>query len=114
MDQDDTCIACAIRNNDLESLKMLIDAKADLDFSIRDTRSPVVVALLCENLQALKMLVDGGATAYPLSVPTSFCFRQFPPEICDYYNSVVKKIILPVYKGSEISLQQISSTPKND
>ena len=109
MDQDDTCIACAIRNNDLESLKMLIDAKADLNFSIRDTRSPVVVALLCDNLNALKMLVDGGATAYPLSVPTSFFYHQFPPEICDYYNSVVKKSILPIHKGSQMSVQQISS-----
>ena len=114
MDQDDTCIACTIRNNDLESLKLLIDAKADLDFSIRDTRSPVVVALLCDNLKALKMLVDGGATAYPLNVPTSFFYHQFPPEICDYYNSVVKKNILPIHKGSQMSVQQISSNHKDD
>ena len=100
MDEDDTCIACAIRNDDLESLKMLIDAKADLDFAIRDTRSPVVVALLCDNLKALKMLVNGGATVYPLNVPTSFFYHQFPPDICDYYNSVVKQKVLPIVKGS--------------
>ena len=100
MDMDDTCITCAIRNNDLESLQLLIDAKADLNFAIRDTRSPVVVALLCDNLKALKMLVDGGATAYPLNVPTSFFYHHFPSEICEYYNSVVKKKILPILKES--------------
>ena len=100
MDMDDTCITCAIRNNDLESLQLLIDAKADLDFAIRDNRSPVVVALLCDNLKALKMLVKGGATAFPLDVPTSFFYHQFPPDICDYYNSVVKQKVLPIIKGS--------------
>ena len=97
---DDTCITCAIRNNDLESLQLLIDAKADLDFAIRDNRSPVVVALLCDNLKALKMLVKGGATAFPLDVPTSFFYHQFSPDICEYYNSVVKQRILPIIKGS--------------
>lgn len=96
MDADDTCVTCAIRENDLDTLQMLIDAKADLNFAIRDTRSPVVVAIMSDNLQALKMLVDGGATLYPLNVSTSFFYHHFSPEICEYYNSVVgKKVLSP-------------------
>ena len=99
MDADDTCVTCSIRENDLDILQMLIDAKADLNFAIRDTKSPVVVAITSDNLQALKMLVDGGAKAYPLNVSTSFYYHHILPEICEFYNSVVGKEILPIIKG---------------
>lgn len=56
-DCDDTNVACAIRNNDLDILKMLIDAKADLDFAIRCNRTPIITAIKRNNLPALKMLM---------------------------------------------------------
>lgn len=98
MDMDDTCVTCAIRNNDLAILRLLIDAKADLNFALRDTLTPVIVAIKCDNLPALKMLVEGGAVVYPLNVSTSFLYHHIPPEICEYYNSTVGKKVLPIVK----------------
>lgn len=92
----ETCVACAIRNNDLDILRLLMDANADLNFAPRETGIPVVVAIKSNNLPALKMLVDGGATLYPLNVSTSFLYHHFSPEICEYYNSMVgKKVLSP-------------------
>ena len=92
----ETCVACAIRNNDLDILRLLMDANADLNFAPRETGIPVVIAIKSNNLPALKMLVDGGATLYPLNVSTSFFYHHLSPEICEYYNSVVgKKVLSP-------------------
>ena len=92
----DTCVTCAIRNDDLDILRLLMDANADLSYAPREIGIPVVIAIKCNNLPALKMLVDGGATLYPLNVSTSFFYHQFSPEICEYYNSVVgKKVLSP-------------------
>jgi hypothetical protein len=92
----ETCVACAIRNNDLDILRLLMDANADLNFAPRETGIPVVVAIKSNNLPALKMLVDGGATLYPLNVSTSFLYHHFSPEICEYYNSMAgKKVLSP-------------------
>lgn len=89
MDADETCVTCAIRNNDLDILRLLIEAKADLNFALRDTLTPVIVAIKCDNLPALKMLVEGGASVYPLNKSTSFLYHHFTREIRDYYNSAL-------------------------
>jgi len=98
MDMDDTCVTCAIRNNDLNILRLLMDAGADANFALRDTLTPVIVAMKCDNLPALKMLIEGGAVAYPLNMSTSFLYHHFSPEICEYYNMVVGKKVLPLIK----------------
>ncbi len=61
MDIDDTCVACAIRNNDLDILKILINANADLNYAIRCDRTPIITAIRQNNLSALKMLIEAGA-----------------------------------------------------
>lgn len=98
MGADDTCVTCAIRNNDLDILHLLMEAGADVNFALRDTLTPAVVAMKCDNLPALKMVVEGGAVAYPLNMSPSFLYHHFTPEICEYYNSVVGKKVLPLIK----------------
>ena len=61
MNIEDTCIACAIRNNDLDILKMLIEANADLNYATRCDRTPIITAIRQNNLLALKMLIEAGA-----------------------------------------------------
>ncbi|MBR4901993.1 MAG: ankyrin repeat domain-containing protein [Victivallales bacterium] len=61
MDIDDTCVACAIRNNDLDILELLINANADLNYAIRCDRTPIITAIRQNNLPALKMLIEAGA-----------------------------------------------------
>lgn len=95
----DTCVSCAIRNNDLDILSLLKDANANLNYAPREMEVPVVTAIKCNNLPALKMLVEWGATVYPLNVSTSFFYHHFSPEICEYYNSVVGKKVLTTTKG---------------
>ena len=93
MDFDDTCVACAIRNNDLDILRMLIEAGADLDYAIRCNRTPIITAIREDNLAALKMLVEAGANpnladAYG-RIPAGWLNKEKnSQELCSYFESV--------------------------
>ena len=89
MDTDDTCIACAIRNNDLDILQMLIDAGADLDFAIRCNRTPVLTSIRENNLSALKMLISAGASLNPKDIEMYLGTINISPEISKYLSSIL-------------------------
>lgn len=100
MDSDDTCVACAICNNDLDILQMLIDAKADLNFAIRCNRTPILTAIREDNLPALKMVIEGGADpnlADPYGrIPIGWLDRKRnSPELCAYFEAIVNKSDAP-------------------
>ena len=82
MECDDTNVACAIRNNDLDILKMLIEAKADLDFAIRCNRTPIITAIKENNLPALKMLIEAGANTNLADL-----YGRIPAESLDKVNN---------------------------
>ncbi len=88
LDYDDTGVACAIRNNNMEILQMLIDAKADLNFAIRCNRTPVITAAEKNNLPALVMLVNAGANPVLKDcyhrIPLDFISEQNEPEAYRY------------------------------
>jgi ankyrin repeat protein len=93
MDIDDTCVACAIRNNDLDILQMLIEAGADLDFAIRCNRTPIITAIREDNLAALKMLVEAGANPDLADeygrIPAEYLNKEKnSQELCSYFESV--------------------------
>lgn len=93
MECDDTNVACAIRNNDLDILKMLIEAKADLDFAIRCNRTPIITAIKENNLPALKMLIEAGANPnladlYGRIPAESLDKVNNSPELIDYFMTV--------------------------
>lgn len=88
MDCDDTGVACAIRNNNMEILQMLIDAHADLDFAIRWNRTPVITAATNNNLEALIMLVNAGAKLvlkdWDERIPRDFISEEKQPDVYRY------------------------------
>ncbi len=96
MDADDTCVARAVRDNELEILRLLIKAKADLNFAIRCDRTPIRTAISVDNLPALKMLIKGGADpclADPFGVPPIKFLKEEnnSPELCKYFKAVVAR-----------------------
>lgn len=96
MDTDDTCVARAVRDNELEILRLLIKAKADLNFAIRCNRTPIRTAISVDNLPALKMLIKGGADPClpdPFGVPPIKFLKEEnnSPELCKYFKGVVAR-----------------------
>lgn len=93
MDSDDTCVVRAISDNELEILRMLIDAKANMDFAIRCDRTPVITAIRCDNLPALKMVIDAGATPCLADqfgrVPEDYLSDRNSPVLSKYFKSVL-------------------------
>lgn len=89
MDADDTCTACAIRNNDLDILQMLIDAGTNLNFAIRCNRTPVLTSIRENNLFALKMLIDAGAELNPEDIEMYLGTINISPEISKYLSSIL-------------------------
>ena len=95
MDTDETCIARAIRDNELGILRLFINAKADLNFTIRCNRTPIITAICTNNLPALKMLIKGGADPCLADqfgqVPEDYLWKSKSPNLCKYFKSVVAK-----------------------
>ena len=96
MDTDDTCVARAVRDNELEILRLLIKARADLNFAIRCTRTPIRTAISTDNLPALKMLIEAGADP---CLPDQFGAtpdkilkeNNNSPELIRYFKTVVAR-----------------------
>ena len=96
MEHDDTCIARAIVDNDLEMLQLLIKSpNADLNFAIRCNRTPIIMAIRTDNLPALKKLVKAGADpclADQFGVPPiEFLKENNSPELRKYFKAVVAR-----------------------
>jgi ankyrin repeat protein len=93
MDRDDTCVSRAILDNELEILQVLINAKADLNFAIRCDRTPIITAIRCNNLPALKLVVEGGADPCLVDqygrTPEGYLSNDTSPELCGYFKPVV-------------------------
>lgn len=94
-DEDVTCIGRAIKDNELEILRLLVKAGADPDFALRCTGTPVITAIRNDNLAALKMLVRGGADpclADPFGrVPLDYLKESNSPELCKYIKAAVAR-----------------------
>ncbi len=95
MDADDTCVARAVRDNELEILRLLIKAKADLNFAIRCNRTAIRTAISTDNLPALKMIVRAGADpclADKFGVPPiEFLKENNSPELRKYFKAIVAR-----------------------
>lgn len=94
-DEDVTCIGRAIKDNELEILRLLVKAGADPDFALRCTGTPVITAIRNDNLAALKMLVRSGADpclADPFGrVPLDYLNESNSPEMCRYFRATVAR-----------------------
>ena len=96
MEHDDTCIARAIVDNDLEMLQLLIKSpNADLNFAIRCNRTPIIMAIRTNNLPALKKLVKAGADpcfADPYGrVPEVYLSDKNSSEVRRYFKAAVAR-----------------------
>ena len=94
MDIDETAVSCSICNNNLTILKMLIEAGADLNFTLRSDRTPLITAIKRDNINALKMLIDAGANPklvdeYGRTPSDYLCSERNSINLISYMESIV-------------------------
>ena len=61
MDTDMTCLVSSIASNSMVIFKMLLEAGADPNLSLRGNRTPLVTAIQCNRLEMVKALLAAGA-----------------------------------------------------